>query len=232
MAPRPIFIHGAGGSASAWSLQEPRFEGCVVVALPGHPTGTAYASVGGYAEWAAHVLHDIPGPRVVVGHSMGGAVALQLALDHPHLVDGLVIIASGARLFVPEAAFDLARTNFPAECERLLRKGWPQADDATIAGEVAQMVEVGQHTVLQDYAACLGFDVVDRLGEIRVPTLVISGDQDALTPLSLATELLEGIGQSVGVVVPEAGHWVMKEHPSTVALLISGFLARLELHGE
>ena len=232
MAPRPIFVHGAGGSATAWSQQEPRFEGCCVVALPGHPSGTAYASIGGYAEWAAHVIRDVPGPRVIVGHSMGGAVALQLALDHPDLVDGLVVIASGARLFVPQTAFELARTDLPAECARLVRKGWPRADNATIATEVAQMIEVGQHTLLQDYAACLGFNVVDRLHEVRVPVMVITGDQDALTPLSLANELLAGLPQGIGVVVPDAGHWLMKEHPATVSLLLAGFLARLELHGD
>src|ERR1700675_1521865 len=103
MAPRPIFVHGAGGSATAWQHQEPRFEGCYVLALPGNPAGSAFSTVGAYEKWTAHPIRETPGPRVVVGHSMGGAVALQLALDHPELVDGLVIIASGAQLFVPDA---------------------------------------------------------------------------------------------------------------------------------
>ena len=65
-APRPIFIHGAGGGAHSWELQEPRFEGAYVVALPGHPAGYAHSSVGAYAEWTAAAIAEIPGPRVLV----------------------------------------------------------------------------------------------------------------------------------------------------------------------
>jgi pimeloyl-ACP methyl ester carboxylesterase len=232
MTPRPIFIHGAGGSATAWRHQEPRFEGCYVLALPGHPTGSAFSTVGAYAEWTAHAIAEIPGPRVVVGHSMGGAVALQLALDHPELVDGLIIIASGPQLFVPDAAFELAKSDLLAECERILRKGWVDPDDATIADEVAQMVETGQQTLLCDYTACRGFDVTDRLTEIQVPVLVVAGERDQLTPLSLSAKLTQGLRQCIHVIVPGSGHWVMKEHPATVDLLIAGFLARLELSGD
>lgn len=232
MAPRPIFVHGAGGSATAWQHQEPRFEGCYVLALPGHPTGSAFSSIGAYAEWIAHAIGEVPGPRVVVGHSMGGAIALQLALDHPELVDGLVIIASGPRLFVPDAAFDRARNDLPAECERLLRKGWADPDDTMVEHEVAQMLEVGEETLLCDYTACRSFDVTDRLPEIRIPVLVVAGALDRLTPLSLSEELTRGLLQSIQVVVPESGHWVMKERAATVDLLIAGFLARLELSGD
>lgn len=231
-APRPIFVHGAGGGVASWQHQEPRFEGCYVLALPGHPTGTGLSTVGAYAEWTAQAIHEISGPRVLVGHSMGGAVALQLAADHPELVDGIVIIASGPRLFVPDSAFELARRDLAAECERLIRKGWVGADDATVAEEVAHMAEGGQETLLHDYTACRSFDLTHRLGEVRAPVLVIAGDTDQLTPLALSQELARGLRQSILVVVPEAGHWVMKERPATIDLLIAAFLARLELTGD
>lgn len=231
MAPRPIFIHGAGGGAATWQKQEPRFEGCYVISLPGHPAGTALDSIGAYAEWTARAIEEISGPRVLIGHSMGGAVALQLALDRADLVEGVVMVASGGRLFVPEAAFELARSDHRAESERLLRKGWPNADDATIAAEVELMVQNGRDTLLADYAACRDFDVRARLGEVRPPVLVVTGDGDALTPLGLAEELASGLRQALAVVVPGAGHWPMKEFPATLDLLIAGFLARLEVDG-
>lgn len=229
MAPRPIFIHGAGGGPGTWQHQEPRFEGCLVVALPGHPAGTALSSVAAYAEWTAHTIADIPGRRVLVGHSLGGAVALQVTLDHPGLADGIILVASGARLSVPDAAFNLARSDFPAACERLLRKGWPYADDETIAAEVAVMVDNGQETLLRDYTACRDFDVHERLADVAVPVLVIAGADDALTPPTLAEELAGAVPRGLAVLVPDAGHWPMKEQPATVDLLIAGFLARLEI---
>jgi pimeloyl-ACP methyl ester carboxylesterase len=231
VAPRPIFIHGAGGGPETWQLQEPRFEGCYVVSLPGHPAGTALSSVGGYAEWTAGAIGEIPGPRVLVGHSMGGAVALQVAMDQPDLVDGVVMVASGARLFVPDAAFEGARTDFTAECARLLRKGWPSADDATVAAEAEFMIANGQETLLRDYRACSDFDVRARLGDVAVPVLVVAGTDDALTPPRLAEELAAGLRQSLAVIVPDTGHWPMKERPASIDLLIAGFLARLETSG-
>lgn len=229
MAPRPIFIHGAGGGTATWHEQEPRFEGCVVLALPGHPAGTAYHSVAANAEWTARAIREIPGPNVLVGHSMGGAIALQLAVDHPGLVSGVVVVASGPQLFVPDTALELARSDFAAECERILRKGWWEPDDETIAAEAALIAEVGQETLLADYTACRGFNITDRLGEVRVPVLVVAGERDGLTPPSVAERLAEGLQQAILAVVPDAGHWVMKEHAAAVDLLIAGFLARLEL---
>jgi pimeloyl-ACP methyl ester carboxylesterase len=229
MAPRPIFIHGAGGGIATWSEQEPRFEGCAVLALPGHPAGTALRSVTAHAEWTARAIGEIPGPRVLVGHSMGGAVAMQVALDHPDLVAGVIVIASGPRLFVPDAALELALSDFAAECERLLRKGWWEPDDATIAAEAALIGEVGPETLIADYTACRGFDIANRLGEVRVPVLVVAGARDGLTPPSLGERLAQGLRQALLVVVPDAGHWVMKDHAAAVDLLIAGFLARLEL---
>jgi pimeloyl-ACP methyl ester carboxylesterase len=187
------------------------------------------ASVAGYAEWAAHAIAEVPGPRVAVGHSMGGAVALQLALDHPGLVDGVVMVASGARLPVPDAALDLAREDAPTACERLLRKGWPSLDDESFAHEVAAMGRNEPRALVRDYEACRGFDVRERLGEVVAPVLVICGESDALTPLALGEEVASGVRNGMMVVVPDTGHWVMKESPATVDLLVAGFLARLEL---
>jgi pimeloyl-ACP methyl ester carboxylesterase len=94
------------------------------------------------------------------------------------------------------------------------------------------MVEVGQETLLCDYTACRSFDVTHRLNEVRIPVLIVAGDADRLAPLALSEELSGGLRQAILVVVPGAGHWVMKERPATVDLLIAGFLARLELGGD
>lgn len=224
-----MFVHGSGGGRGTWAAQEPRFEGCVVLALPGHPAGEPMASATAYAEWVAAALAHIPGPRVLVGHSLGGAVALEAALAHPDLVDGLVLIATGARLPVPEHAVRRARTDLRAECERVVRASYVREDPAAIAQGVEQMLAAGRETLLADYAACDGYDVRARLEEVEAPALVVSGAEDPLTPVWMAEELAAGLPAAHLVMVPEASHAVMVEQAALVNLLIAGYLAHLEI---
>ncbi len=232
MAPRPIFIHGSGGGIETWERQEPRFEGCLTVSLPGHPAGAPLRSVGGYAEWIGSAIRDLPGPNVLVGHSLGGAIALQVALNEPELVAGLVIISSGPRIRVPDTLAAAARRDVDAEARRLLRKGWHGIDEQTLDQEAERVARVGGETLALDYEACDAWDATDRLLEIAVPTLVMVGDRDELTPPRLSEELVTGIPGAILTRIPDAAHWLMKEQPQTFDRLLAGFLARLELAGD
>lgn len=229
MAPRPVFIHGSGGGTSTWEAQESRFEGCVVLALPGHPAGAPLRSVGGQGEWVAHVLRDLPGPSVLVGHSLGGAVALQVALIAPELVEGLVLVASAARFTVPPGLEDAARSDVRRAAERLMRRGWPGIDDTALEREVDLTVANGAESLALDYAAVTDVDLTGRLGEIHVPTLVVGGSADPMTPTDDQRLLAEAIPGAVRVEIPDVGHFPMKERPQTVDLVIAGFLAQIEL---
>lgn len=232
MAPRPVFIHGAGGGATSWELQEPRFEGAVVIALPGHPGGTPLRSVGGYAEWLGASLRELDGPLVLVGHSLGGAIALQVVLNEPDLVAGLVLVATGPRLPVPAQLADAARDDVDAEARRLLVKGWPSIDDETLEREAGRITALGGDTLALDYLACTTWDASARLGEVGVPTLVMAGLDDRLTPPAYAQELADGIPGAILTRIPDVGHWLHKEEPHAVDRLLAGFLARVELAGE
>ncbi len=229
MTARPVFLHGAGGGTFTWASQEQRFEGCYVLALPGHPAGTPLRTVGGNAEWVAHALREVPGPRIIIGHSMGGAIAMHLALIAPELVDGLVLISTAARFSVPEAAVGAARSDVAHAADRLLNRGWPGIDTATHAEEVALIVDNGAETLARDYEAVIAFDLTDRLGELSVPTLVIVGTDDRITPPGDAAVLHLGIPDSALVQIPDSGHFPMREHPDTVSLLIAGFMAQVEV---
>lgn len=228
MAPRPVFIHGSGGSTALWEAQESRFEGCIVLALPGHPAGSPLRSVGGKAEWVAHALGELPDPSVLVGHSLGGAVALQVALIAPELVEGLVLVASAARFNVRPGLEDAARTDVRRAAERLMRLGWPGIDEHSLEREVGFIVANGAESLALDYAAVTAVDLTPRLHEIQVPTLVVGGGADVLTPPDDQRRLAEGIPDAIRVEIPDVGHYLMKERPQTLDLVIAGFLARLE----
>jgi pimeloyl-ACP methyl ester carboxylesterase len=231
MAPRPIFIHGSGAGPPSWGRQQPSFEGAELLRLPGHDgaPGPALAEVAAYADWVAGRLGAIEGPRALVGHSLGGAIAMELALRRPELVDGLVLICTGARLPVPEEALALVERDFAAACERLVRRSYVDPDEETIAAGMALLASAGQATLLADYTACAAFDARERLAAVRVPALVVSAAEDTLTPPWLGEELARALPMARMVVVEEASHMVISERPDVVNLLVAAYLARLEL---
>ena len=119
-----MFIHGAGRTPASWGPQLARFEGALAVALPGHPDGAPLHGTAAMADWVIAEMEGVPGPLVMVGHSLGGAVALQVALARPDLLAGLVLVSTGARLPVPDDAIERIDLDFEAECARMVEQSW------------------------------------------------------------------------------------------------------------
>ncbi|MCK4964895.1 MAG: alpha/beta hydrolase, partial [Dehalococcoidia bacterium] len=96
-----IFIHGSGGCKEVWHYQTKHFPNADVINLPGHPEGEQRTSVDGYVEWLRGYVQDRGYSDVVlVGHSLGSAIAQLYALKYPEDLKGLILIGGGARLRV------------------------------------------------------------------------------------------------------------------------------------
>ncbi len=228
-APRPILIHGSGGGHRVWEPLAARLAGSVALELPGHPDGDALRDVGDIGRALAEALERVPAPRALVGHSLGGAAALEVARTRPELVEGLVIVASGARLPVPEHAMARVREDFPAERERLLA-GFTGDPGAAMARAAREAIDAcGPDVLRADYDACRTVDLRGRLGGVRVPVLVVAGADDPLTPPWMSEELARELPQAGMVVIPGARHLPMADVPATLAGLVAAYLARLEL---
>ena len=232
--PALVLIHGAGGSAELWQPQLAALSDVArVVApdLPGHgPLRDRGApSITAYAEWLDAFLAALDaGPVVLVGHSMGGAVAQAEAIARPERLAGLVLIATGARLRVLTRLVDLLRGN-PNEGRRLIQ------DLSFAPGAPREHVEMVDRVLregaplvtLGDYLACDRFDVRERLATIRAPTLVVTGAEDRLTPPKGGRFLAETIPGARAVEIPAAGHFPQLEQPGAVNAAIHEFLASL-----
>jgi pimeloyl-ACP methyl ester carboxylesterase len=201
----------------------------VAIDLPGHPQGAALDRVEALAVALAPAVESLEGPRALIGHSLGGCVALELARTRPGLVDGLVLIASGARLPVPEAVLERVRRDPPGERRRLM-EGFVADPARPIAREVrAALGDCRDEALAADYAACAAADLRGRLGAVRAPALVIAGGEDALTPPWLSEELARELPMAQLILVPGARHMPMADADGTINLLAAAFLARLEL---
>lgn len=232
-APAVICLHGAGGSHLNWPPEIRRLPGAetFVLDLPGHgrSSGAGCQTIDAYAAGVIATLEALNLPRaVVLGHSMGGAVALQTALSHPERVQGLVLVGTGARLRVAPAILE-GLLEAPERAIALIAE-WAFATDAP-----AELKRAGEQVMAQtppavlhgDMIACDGFDVTGRLGEIAAPTLVITGTADRLTPLKYAQFLAREIPGAELHPVENAGHMVMLERPQTVGEAVARFVAAL-----
>ncbi len=235
-APGPaiVFVHGAGGTQEGWRLQL-RHVGsrwhALAVDLPGHgeSQGNGYRTIGEYRDFVRDLLAALRIERtVLVGHSMGGGIAQSFALTYPDRLAGLVLVGTGARLRVHPDILAAVRRGDMARAGQLI-SGWAYSQTAMPA-TVAQGAEAfarNRATVLEgDFLACDAFDVMREVAAIRIPTLVVCGEDDRLTPVKYARFLQQEIPSAVLAVVPGAGHMVMLERPVEFNRLLTAFLER------
>jgi pimeloyl-ACP methyl ester carboxylesterase len=218
--PAVVFIHGSGGTARRWKKQVAYLgDGrALALDLPGHGTrvhesGPPEMSMRDYAldvrqQLQAAGVH-LP---VVAGHSLGGGIALQLALEWSEELRGLILIGTGARLRVLPALLEAARNDQSAAL----------SGTEGASGEEAQDLAPGMF--YRDLAACDKFDVMAQLGQITLPVLVVCGEEDRMTPPKYAEYLCAHLPHATLRMIPGAGHDVMSDQPDALNAAIGEWL--------
>jgi pimeloyl-ACP methyl ester carboxylesterase len=231
---RPVFllIHGAGGSHLDWPPEMRRFEpyGTCAVDLPGHgrSSGPARSTISAYADDMLALAGELALTEVVlVGHSMGGAVALEIALREKENIVGLVLVATGARLRVNQQLTGLIDSDFASAVDLITTVAWgPDTPPGEIKRARQLMLTCDPAAVQMDFAACNDFDVMSRLGSVAIPTLVLVGAEDKMTPPKFGRYLADHIPQAEFASVPGAGHMLALEMADIVSGAIADFTQR------
>lgn len=232
--PTLLLLNGEGGNTLDWASLLPaltyRFR---VVTFDARGAGRSSAPPGPYttrqmADDAAAVLDRVGAARAhVVGLSLGGMIAQELALAHPDRVDRLVLVATHARPARP-AFWDAWTTFFVQAQERGLDRAgtvlwfmaWMftpafMARHEQVQEAVAMWLDdpllAPAHGRTAQGAAARDHDTLERLPLIAAPTLVVVGDQDILTPVANARELVEGIPGARLQVLEGGGHLALIE---------------------
>jgi len=235
-----VAVHGNGGGGFRFARAAPhvpteiRFEAVTLPGFGGRPAEPGVVTMADHAEVLWREIADLPRPLVLLGHGIGGSIALDLVQRHP--VDGLIIHAPvGTRL---------ERRWFP----RLMR---PRAVRRTIQWGISSRVTrplVGRRffssavpreyvdRFLGEYARAesfsLMFDVItpewwDALAPVEVPAVLLWGDHDRVLGADQVDDYRRLLPRSVIDVVPGWGHFPMVEEPERYAAVIAGWAEML-----
>jgi len=222
-APVVLLLHGAAGNANTFTLCSEAWSWadlwCLDLPGRGGSDGPPREAVSELAAFVRAVIETAGIRPLVVGHSLGGGVALELALSAPDVLRGVVMISSGARLRVSPQILEAART-----ATEPLPLDFAFANRAPAAGYQALSRATPLATTAADWAACDGFDVRDRLPSLRVPLALIWGSADALTPPKFQHWLAEATGAHTHAI-EGMGHMLPWEAPQAVAEAVRGWSA-------
>jgi pimeloyl-ACP methyl ester carboxylesterase len=229
-----VLLHAAGSNAGMWRRQLDdlgKAHSVVALDLPGHGRSSGVDGPESIEASATIVERFLDGvvrrPFVLIGRSMGGAVAQVVA--GRRALQGMVLVCSSARFTLSEQMIATTRdvvhgrlpqqfttdTFSPDTSMDLMREAW------------MEQVKTDPRVRLTDLLACQAFDGRAALAAIRVPTLVVAGADDRITPVEQSEELAKGIPGAKLQVVAQAGHQVPLEQTTTFDELVTTFAGSL-----
>lgn len=225
--PPLILIHGAGANHLVWPAELRRLPNlrviCVDLAGHGRSAPPAKQSIMAYAENIKQLMIALKIPQaIIVGHSMGGAIALTMGIYMPAYVAGLVLIGTGSPLKVNPNILNQILEQPAHIIDMINRWQWSDsADEGMRRLAKQQLLATDPQVIYNDYLACNYFDVSEQLATISAPTLIIGGENDKMTPFVMSETLANKIPHANLVKIERGGHNMHLEHRQLVASHIS-----------
>jgi len=225
--PPLVFCHGFTTTGEFWREQLAPFSRThqvVVINLPGHgpsasPANRKY-SIDAFANDIAQVFEKLSlRDAVLVGLSMGGTIAQRFALKHPEKLAGLVLVGATPHGLGPDVQVEnvlaaISELGVEEASKRVIERSFaPGTRDELIAFAKREVVQTPEHVAREAIASLNESDTREELSRISVPTLVVCGKEDRITPPTQSEELARGIHNAQLAVLDKAGHFPMLEVP-------------------
>jgi pimeloyl-ACP methyl ester carboxylesterase len=248
-----VLVHGLGGQWQNWLENIPRLaqeRRVLALDLPGHGLTPEPAqgkiSISGYGRCVDAFCEELGlGEVSLVGNSMGGFVAAEVAIQFPERVSRLVLVSAAGIstadafkqpvLLMGRVAFAMA-TNSAARHRRLASRPITRHASLALVARHPRLLRAdlayegffkgaGKPGFDDALRACLNYDFRDRLPDVKVPTLIVWGEKDSIIPVSDANEFERLISDSRKVVMKDTGHIPMAERPNAFNDVLTEFLA-------
>jgi len=240
--PAVLLLHGLGANSASWTFQlPPLIEAGFRPIAPDAPgfSRSPYDGKGWSIATVAQAMTDLldelhSSPAYVVGISMGGVIAQQMALDFPQLIRKLVLVSTFA-ILRPDSLggwlyllgrFAMVHTvGLPTQAKVVARRIFALAEQEELRQMLVTTITQSDPRAYRAAMRALAlFDSRQRLAEIKIPTLIITGDRDTTVPPPRQKLLFEGISGARQVVIPSAGHAVSVEQPEAFNRELLAFL--------
>jgi len=240
--PAVLLLHGLGSDSTSWGFQIPALlsHGIrpIIPDIPGFgksPHNKKNWSIPGVAAEIAGLIKGLlVTPLPLVGISMGGTIALQMALDYPGFVERLVLVSTFASLR-PTRLSDLSylavrfiRANLlgiQSQAEMVAWRIFPEEDQEPMRNILINSILQSDPAVYRAAMRSLGlFDVKKRLAQIKIPTLVITGTLDSTVPPPVQAVLTQKIPGAKQVIIPGGRHAVIVDQPEQFNQALLDFL--------
>lgn len=234
-----IMVHGAGSNGHTWHNQVVhlgRAHSPIAIDLPAHGRSSGVEgrkTVQDYSDFVVAFLDALGiGSAVIAGRSMGGAIAMDMALRYPQRVEAILPVVSAARFNIESKRIEALRGvamgrapqafvtygYSPATVKdrfEVVREGW------------MEQIQTDPRVRYTDMVACTQCDLREQIARIDKPALVLAGADDPITTPADAELIHGGIRGSKVRVIADAGHHLPNEQPAQTNSAIESFLAEL-----
>ncbi len=234
--PTILFIHGSGGSSSLWENQVDALKthvNTIAIDLPGHgkSTGPGLDRVEDYSAAVADFIETagIPVP-IPCGLSIGGAIVLQLVLEHKTRFKAAILVNTGARLRVMPLLFETIKNDYKGYLNSITAfAASGKTDPVKLASFMAESAKCPPEVTYGDFAACDRFNVMEKLSAIITPVLILTAEDDKLSPPKYGSYMKEHINNASMTDIKDAGHLSPLEQPEAFNRAVIDYLKQEKL---